>query len=64
MYLFIEKGMRGVFCIAKRCSKANNKYMKSFDNSKLSKYMMYLDANNLYIYEQWVTIFLIVSLNV
>ena len=52
MYLFIEKGMRGVFCIAKRCSKANNKYMKSFDNSKLSKYMMYLDANNLYIYEQ------------
>ena len=38
--------------------------MKSFDNSKSSKYMMYLDANNLYIYEQWVTIFLTVSLNV
>ena len=52
MYLFIEKGMRGFFCIAKRCGKANNKYMKSFDNSKSSKYMMYLDANNLYIYEQ------------
>ena len=29
MYLFVEKGMRGgIFYIAKRYSKANNKYMK------------------------------------
>ena len=32
MHLFIEKGMRGdIFYIAKRHSKANNKYMKSCD---------------------------------
>ena len=42
MYLFIEKDL-----IAKRFSKANNKYMKSYDNKSSSKYMMYLDANNL-----------------
>ena len=42
MYLFIEKDL-----IAKRFSKANNKYMKSYDNKRSSKYMMYLDANNL-----------------
>ena len=29
-------------------SKANNKYLKSYDNSKPSKYIRYLDANNLY----------------
>ena len=49
MYLFIEKGMkRGIAYIAKRFSKTNNKYMKSCDNKKPSKYIMYLDANNLY----------------
>ena len=52
MYLFIEKEMRGgTSFIAKRFSKANNKYMKSHDNSKPSKYIKYLDANNLY---SWV----------
>ena len=34
--------------IAKRHSKANNKYMKSYDSRKESKYITYLDANNLY----------------
>ena len=30
-YLFFEKGMRGeVSYISKRCSKANNKYLKSY----------------------------------
>ena len=49
MYLFVEKEMReGIFYIAKRFSKANNKYMKSYDDSKPSKYILYLDANNLY----------------
>ena len=49
MHLFIEKGMRGGFSyIAKRHSKANNNYMKSYDSSKESTYISYLDANNLY----------------
>ena len=50
MHLFIVKGMRGgVSYIAKRRhSKANNKYMKCYDSSKESKYITYLDANDLY----------------
>ena len=49
MHLFIEKGMRGGICyIAKRHSKANNKYMECYDGSKESKYITFLDANNLY----------------
>ena len=49
MYLFIEKGIRGgISYIAKRHSKANNKYMKCYDSSKESKFITYLDANNLY----------------
>ena len=49
MHLFIEKGMRGgISYIAKGHSKANNKYMEIYDNSKESKYFTYHDANNLY----------------
>ncbi|XP_078363427.1 uncharacterized protein LOC144647502 [Oculina patagonica] len=49
MYQFIEKGMRGgISYIANRYSKANNKYMKEYNEKVPSKYIMYLDANNLY----------------
>ena len=50
--LFIEKGMRGgVSYIAKRHSKANNKYVECYDSSEKSKHITYLDANNLYGWE-------------
>ena len=49
MHLFIEKGMRGgISYIAKRHSKANNKYMDFYDTSKESIYITYHDASNLY----------------
>ena len=38
----------GISYIAKIFSKANNKCMKSYDDSKPSKFLMYLDANNSY----------------
>ena len=48
MFQFIEKGMRGgISYIANRYGKANDKYMKKYDKVP-SKYIMYLDANNLY----------------
>ena len=36
------------FNILKRCSKANNKYLKSHDPKQESKHVIYLDANSLY----------------
>ena len=49
MQLFIEKGLRGgISYIAHRHAEANNKYMKNYDLSKVSSYISYLDANNLY----------------
>ena len=49
MYLFIEKGLRGgISYIAKRYAKANNKYMKDYNPKKPSRFMTYLDRNNLH----------------
>ena len=48
-YVFIEKGLKGENSyIAKRYAKANNKYMKDHDPRKPSKFITYLDMNNLY----------------
>ena len=48
MHLFIEKGMGGgISYIAKRHSKTINKYMECYDSIKESKYITYLDENNL-----------------
>ena len=48
-YLFIEKGLRGgISHIAKRHTKANNKYTENNDPKKLPTFITYLDMNNLY----------------
>ena len=52
MHMFFEKGIRGGVCyISNRYCKANNNYFKSYDPKQESKYIIYLDANNLYGYE-------------
>ena len=49
MLLMVEEGIRGGICHSThRHAKANNKYMKNYDESKESSYIQYLDANNLY----------------
>ena len=45
--------MCGVSYIDNRHGKANNKYMKEYDEKALSTYIMYLDANNLY---EWAVV--------
>ena len=45
----VEEGIRGGICHSiQRYVKANNKYMKNYDESKESSYIQHLDANNLY----------------
>ena len=49
MLLMVEKGIRGGICNAiHRYAKANNKYMKNYDEKVESSYIQYLEANNLY----------------
>jgi hypothetical protein len=49
MHMMIERGIRGgISTMVKRFAQANNKYMSAYDKKKVSKFIMYLDANNLY----------------
>ena len=52
MLLMVEEGIRGEICHSiHRYAKANNKYMKNYNNNEESSYIQYLDANNLYGWE-------------
>ena len=49
MLLMVEEGIRGGICHSiHRYPKANNKYIKNYNNNEESSYIQYLDANNLY----------------
>ena len=51
MLLIIENGISGGITHAiHKYPEANNKHMKNYDKNKDSSYLMYLDANNLYIW--------------
>ena len=49
MLLMIKEGIGGGICHSiHRYARANNKYMKNYNNNEESSYIQYLDANNLY----------------
>ena len=49
MLLMVEGGIRDGMCHAvHRYAKANNKYMKNYDEKKEFLFLEYLDANNFY----------------
>ena len=49
MLLMVEEGIRAGICHSiHRYAKANNKYMKNYNNNEESSHIQYLDANNLY----------------
>lgn len=50
MHLFIEKGMRGgISMVSKRHAKATNPHTAKYNTDKENNYIMYYDANNLYM---------------
>ena len=49
MLLMFEKGIRGgITQVVKKYAKANNKYRNDYNKNEPSRYLQYLDANNLY----------------
>ena len=49
LLLMVEKGIKGGIChTIHRYAKANNKYMKNYDENKEPSFLEYLDANNLH----------------
>ena len=49
MLLMVEKGIRGGICDSiYQYAKANNKYMKDYDENKESSYIQYWDVNNFF----------------
>ena len=49
MLLMVEEGIKGGICHSvHRYAKANNKYMKNYNNNEESSYIQYLESNNLY----------------
>ena len=49
MLLMVEKCIRGGMCHSiHRYPKANDKYMKDYDENKESSYLKYSDVNNFY----------------
>ena len=51
MYILFEKSTRGgVSYIFNTYTKVNNKFLKSYDPKQKSKHIIYLEANNVYIY--------------
>ena len=49
MLLMVEKGIRGGICDSiYQYAKANNKYLKDYDENKESSYIQYWDVNNFF----------------
>ena len=64
MFQFIETGLRGgISYIPHRYSKANNKYMKTYDENAPSKYIMYLEIVIIYMVIACVGIYQLVISN-
>ena len=51
MFLTYEEGIRcGICNKVYSYAEANNKYMKNYDKNKESSFLIYVDANNLYVW--------------
>ena len=49
-YLFVERGLRGGISMeSRRYCKANNRYLSDYNPQEETSYIMYYDANNLYV---------------